>query len=171
MRFSVLLLLACSWRYAKMSLMYGATNKITATPTGPTELLVQTHQQKTGNRRQKGSSFVLIWNAWAAGMSCWCFSLFSKLLYWALLGIYCALTYTCAIKEQHPHYHCENGMTWPGYKAAVIVELVFVILEVSSRAIFLAFCFKSIRKRSWIQRGICRTIFDICKRLVKLPIT
>ena len=49
------------------------------------------------------------------------------------------------------------------------LERVFFILEVLSRAIFLAFCFKSIRKRSGIQRGICGTIFDICKRLVKLP--
>ena len=78
----------------------------------------------------------------------------------AAIAIYCVQTYICAKKVKYPHYHCEIAGTPVPYETAMKVELAFVVTELLSRFIFLAFSFKAKRKKSTYQ-NICRSIWKV----------
>jgi len=61
-----------------------------------------------------------------------------------LLIVYLYHSYECAHHKHRAHYHCINGTSPHGIpqKYALIMELNFVLLQLSCRAIFIAFCFR-----------------------------
>lgn len=65
----------------------------------------------------------------------------------AAVILYCLRTFYCGINEKHPHYNCEKSPDGLGQHTAMILELTFVCSQVVSRAIFLCFGFKFLKKR------------------------
>ena len=65
-----------------------------------------------------------------------------------LLSVYLYHSYECAHHKHRAHYHCINGTSPHGIpqKIALIVELLFVLLQLSCRAIFVGFC---LRETGW----------------------
>ena len=65
-----------------------------------------------------------------------------------LLSVYLYHSYECAHHKHRAHYHCVNGTSPHGIpqKIALIVELLFVLLQLSCRAIFVGFC---LRETGW----------------------
>ena len=65
-----------------------------------------------------------------------------------LLSVYLYHSYECAHHKHRAHYHCVNGTSPHGIpqKIALIVELHFVLLQLSCRAIFVGFC---LRETGW----------------------
>ena len=79
-----------------------------------------------------------------------------------LLSVYLYHSYECAHHKHRAHYHCINGTSPHGIpqKIALIVELHFVLLQLSCRAIFVGFCLretgcevlKNVLKKVWSDR-------------------
>ena len=79
-----------------------------------------------------------------------------------LLSVYLYHSYECAHHKHRAHYHCVNGTSPHGIpqKIALIVELHFVLLQLSCRAIFVGFCLretgyevlKNVLKKVWSDR-------------------
>lgn len=65
-----------------------------------------------------------------------------------LLSVYLYHSYECAHHKHRAHYHSVNGTSPHGIpqKIALIGELLFVLLQLSCRAIFVGFC---LRETGW----------------------